>query len=80
MNRNFKQRIQSQDKSNVMGIDEYVKQLGMEEGWAEGEEKKSRLFVENMLSSTDFLIEKIASLAAVSADFVNKVKGALTAG
>ena len=63
-----------------MGIDEYVKQLGMEEGWAEGEEKKSRLFVENMLSSTDFLIEKIASLAAVSADFVNKVKGALTAG
>jgi len=39
MNRIFKESIQSQDKNNIMGIDEYLKQIGKEEGLAEGIEK-----------------------------------------
>ena len=79
MNRIFKEKIQSQDKNNIMGIDEYLKMVGREEGLAEGEEKSKRLFVENLLSGTDFPAEKIASLASVTLDFVNKIKNELKA-
>jgi predicted transposase YdaD len=36
MNRVFKQKIQSHDKNNVMGIDEYLKMVAKEEGLEEG--------------------------------------------
>jgi hypothetical protein len=82
MNRIFTNRIQPQDKNNIMGIDEYLKMVGKEEGLEEGleqgrkqeRENSSRLFVENLLSSTDFPGEKIASLANVTIEFVNEIK------
>jgi len=70
MNRIFKERIQSHDKNNIMGIDEYVRQ----EAKQEERENSSRLFVENLLKGSDFSIEKIASLANVTVSFVKKVK------
>jgi hypothetical protein len=79
MNRIFKERIQPQDKNNIMGIDEYLKQVGKEEGLAEGKENSSRLFVENLLKDGGFPIEKIASLANVTADFVKEIKKDLKA-
>jgi hypothetical protein len=91
MNRIFKERIQPQDKNNIMGIDEYLKQVGKEEGLAEGLEKgleqgmekgrenSSRLFVENLLKDGRFPIDKIASLANVTVDFVKKIKKDLKA-
>ena len=76
MNRNFKERIQSQDKSNVMGIDEYIKMVAKEEGLAEGKEEQNRLFVTNLLKE-GFPIKKIASLANVTLAFVRTVKADL---
>jgi len=97
MNCNFEQRIQSHDKNNIMGIDEYLKMIGKEEGLAEGMkkgmkkgiqkgkeagiaegiEKGTRLFVENLLKE-GFSLQKIASLANVTTDFVKSVKKDLT--
>jgi hypothetical protein len=81
MNRTFRERIQSHDKDNIMGIDEYLKQVGKEEGraegFAEGREDSSRLFVENLLKDSDFHEEKIASLANVTIDFVKEIKNNL---
>jgi hypothetical protein len=88
MNRNFKERIQSQDKSNVMGIEEYIKMVAKEEGLAEGlaeglekgiekgKEESNRLFVTNLLKE-GFPIKKIASLANVTIAFVKTVKADL---
>jgi len=78
MNRIFTERIQSQDKNNVMGIDEYMKEVGKEEGRKEERENNSRLFVENLLKDGSFSIKKIASLANVTVNFVNKIKNGLT--
>ncbi len=85
MNRIFKERVQSHDKNNIMGIDEYVKMVakeegmeeGREQGRVEGEERKSRFFVENLLSNTDFSVEKISSLAGVAVEFVMEIKSGL---
>jgi flagellar biosynthesis/type III secretory pathway protein FliH len=91
MNRIFTERIKPQDKNNIMGIDEYLKQVGKEEGLAEGLEKgleqgmekgresSSRLFVENLLKDGSIPIDKIASLANVTVDFVKKIKKDLKA-
>ena len=80
MNLNFKNRIESKDKNNIMGIDEYLKMVGKEEGLAEGIEKgkeeSNRLFVENLLKE-GFPIKKIASLANVTITFVKTVKADL---
>jgi predicted transposase/invertase (TIGR01784 family) len=65
-----------------MNIDDYVKMIakeeeleeGLEKGRIEGEEKSKRIFVENLLSNTDFTVEKIASLADVTVEFVNQIK------
>ena len=73
MNRIFRRRIQSQDKNNIMGIDEYVKMVAKEEA----RENYSWLFVENLLKGSDFSAEKIASLANVTVEFVNKIKNGL---
>jgi len=68
-------------KTNTMGILEQVKQMKLEaakeEGREQGREERSRLFVENLLSSTGFSAKKIADLAGVSVPFVNKVKASL---
>ena len=69
-----------------MNIDDYVKMIakeegleeglekGLEKGRIEGEEKSKRVFVMNLLSNTDFTVEKIASLANVTVEFVNQIK------
>ncbi len=93
MNRNFRKEIKSQDKNDIMGIDEYLKQEGKKEGLAEGikkgmkegmekgiekgQENSRRLFVENLLKNSNFSVAKIASLANVTVEFVNKVKNGL---
>jgi predicted transposase/invertase (TIGR01784 family) len=82
MNRIFRERVQSHDKDNIMNIDDYVKMISKEEGLEEGKregrkegvEKSKRLFVENLLSNTDFTVKKIASLANVTIKFVNQIK------
>ena len=73
MNRTFRERVELYDKNKVMSVDEFVEQKGIEIG----EERKSRLFVENLLSNTEFSAEKIASLADVPVEFVDKVKAGL---
>ena len=64
-----------------MGIIEQLAQIkseeAREEGRAEGQEISSRLFVENLLKNTEFSLEKVASLANVSVDFVRTVKSTL---
>ena len=70
MNRNFSVRVQSYDKNNIMGIDEYIKLVAKEE--------QTRLFVGNLLKE-DFPLEKIASLANVTVDFVKEIKNDPTA-
>ena len=60
-----------------MGIIEQVKQMKIDEARHEAEEKRNRLFVENLLSSTSFSPKKIADLAGVTIAFVNKVKASL---
>jgi hypothetical protein len=81
MNRIFRERIQSHDKNNIMGINEYVKMVAKEEGLEQGrmEERESnhRVFVENLLKGSDFSVEKIASLANVTVELVNQIKGEL---
>ena len=49
-------------------------QKGLERGRAEERENTSTAFVQNLLANTEFSIEKIASLANVSVDFVKKVQ------
>jgi hypothetical protein len=71
MNRSFRERIESQDKNDVMGTLEYVRM--------ESREETSRLFVENLLKESEFSVEKIASLANVKVEFVNDVKEDLKA-
>jgi hypothetical protein len=75
-----RERIQSQDKIHIMGIDEFVKLEGIEEGIEIGREEKSRLFVENLLRETDFSSEKISGLADVTVDYVNEVRKSVKAG
>jgi hypothetical protein len=66
------------DKKYTMGIIEQVAEMreaeGMKKGLKRGEKKASRLFVENLLNNSNFSLQKIASLANVSIDFVKKVK------
>jgi hypothetical protein len=77
MNRTFRERIQSQDKNHVMGIDEYVKMEGIEQGIEQGIEIRNRQFVENLLRKTEFSTEKIAALADVTVEFVDEVRNSL---
>jgi hypothetical protein len=82
MNRIFKERIQSRNKNNPMGIEEFVRQEGLEiglrrgrkEGKAKGRQEERRVLVQNLLSGTRFSVAKIASLANVTAEFVERVK------
>lgn len=68
-NRKFDNLFKATDKASVMNTVEYLKM--------EGREEAATTFVENLLKGSDFPVEKIASLANVSVEFVNKVKGQL---
>jgi len=79
INHIFMQQVdQITGKKNTMGIIEQLAQIkseeALEKGRAEGQEISSRLFVENLLRNTEFSLEKVASLANVSVDFVHTVK------
>jgi len=74
MNSNFRAGIQSQDKNNVMGIDEYLKQVGKEEGLEEGRKEEQEKSVRIFLTNTEFSVDKIASLVGVSIPYVEKIK------
>ena len=73
MNRIFRERIRSQDKSNIMGIEEYLKSVGREQGV----EEASRQFVENLIRADKFSDKEISDLAAVTVDYVRKVRAEL---
>lgn len=68
-NRKFDSLFKETDKTSVMNTVEYLKM--------EGKEEAATAFVENLLKGSDFVVEKIASLANVSVEFVNKVKNQL---
>jgi hypothetical protein len=68
-NRKFDHLFRQTDKTSVMNTVEYLKM--------EGKEEAATAFVENLLKGSDFAVEKIASLANVSVEFVNKVKSQL---
>jgi predicted transposase YdaD len=72
-NRKFDNLFRQTDKTSVMNTVEYLKM----EGRSEGKKEAAVAFVENLLKGCDFSIEKIASLANVSVEFVNKVKSKL---
>jgi len=68
-NRKFDNLFKETDKTSVMNTVEYLRM--------EGKEEAATAFVENLLKGSDFVVEKIASLANVSVEFVNKVKNQL---
>jgi hypothetical protein len=72
--RKFDNLFKETDKNNVMNTVEYIKMEGREEGIAEGKEKAAMAFVENLLKGSEFTVDKIASLANVSVEFVKEVK------
>jgi len=53
-----------------MGLIEQIREIKIQEV----REEEAKRFIENLLSNTDFSLEKIASLAGVSVPFVEKVK------
>jgi hypothetical protein len=65
-NRKFDNLFRRTDKTSVMNTVEYLKM--------EGKEEAAVSFVQNLLRGSDFNVEKIASLANVSIEFVNEVK------
>ena len=61
--------------SQYIKIEEDVLFLkGIEKGVESTSENKNRQFVINLLNGTDFSVEKIANLASVSIDFVEKIR------
>lgn len=69
MDRIFTERIYSPNKTDIMGIDEYIRMEAIEEA--------QESFVKNLLTDLDLPDEKIASLANVTVEFVNEVKADL---
>jgi hypothetical protein len=65
-NRKFDNLFKQTDKTSVMNTVEYLKM--------EGKEEAATVFVENLLKGSDFTVEKIASLANVTVEFVNEVR------
>ena len=70
MNRIFTEQVKADDKSNIMGTIEYVKQEAEEKGRM----KKEASVVLNLLTQTNFSDEKIADLVGVSVAFVEEVR------
>ena len=67
--RKFDNLFRQTDKTSIMNTVEYLKM--------EGREEATVSFVQNLLKQSDFAVEKIASLANVSGEFVNKIKSKL---
>jgi flagellar biosynthesis/type III secretory pathway protein FliH len=61
------------EKGIEQGIEKGIEQ-GIEKGSEDTSESKSRQFVISLLTGTDFSVEKIANLASVSIEFVEKIK------
>ena len=57
----------------LKGIEKGIEE-GIEKGIESTSEKKNRQFVISLLNGTDFSVEKIANLASVSIEFVEKIK------
>lgn len=78
MYRKFDQRIRSNHKYVVMNMVEYLRQEakeeGLEEGRTEGRTEGLASAVNNMMATTEFSDEMIASLIGVSVDFVKKIR------
>lgn len=75
--RKFDNLFRQTDKTSVMNTIEYLKAEGREEGIEVGKEQATAAFVENLLKGSGFSIEKIASLANVSVEFVKEIKSKL---
>jgi len=74
----FDQQIASlTERSKTMGIEEFLLDQAKREGREQERSAKDTDFTRNLLSSTDFSVERIAQLVGVSADFVLKVKNEL---
>ncbi len=72
-NRKFDNEFKETEKNDFMKMDDFIRMEAREETIVE----TSTTFVENLLKGSDFTTEKIASLANVSIEFVNKVKSKL---
>lgn len=78
----FDQQIDSiTNQPKNMGLEEFLlyraEKLGMRQGLAQGIEQQNKLLIQNLLTQTDFTVEKIASLVGVSTDVVVKIKTTL---
>jgi hypothetical protein len=74
----FEKEIDSiNGNTEPMGIEEIVKQLMAEEFREEEAKKQKQNFVTNLLQSTNFADEKIASLADVPLAFVQHIRSSL---
>jgi hypothetical protein len=74
MNRIFTKQVRSYDKNNVMNTIEFVRMEAKEEGLAEGRTAGLVAAVKNIIATTEFSDEKIASLIGVTVDFVKEVR------
>ncbi len=79
LNLNFLSNMESitsffSDEKDILYIK--GKKEGIEKGKKEGVEKGKEVFVRNLLSHTDFSLEKIAALADVTVDFVQRIQEA----
>lgn len=71
--RKFEEEYKPFDKFKVMDTQEFLTAKGIEIGM----ERSAATFVENLLKESNFTIEKIASLANVTVDFVKEIKSKL---
>ena len=65
-NLKFDKLFEQKDKPSFMNTDEYL--------IMEAKEEATAAFIRNLLKETDFSVEKIASFANVTVEFVNEVK------
>jgi hypothetical protein len=65
-------------KTNTMGILEQLVDIKSKEAREEGLEEGNKKAVKAFLTNTEFSVEKIASLVAVSVSFVEQVKKSLS--
>lgn len=61
-------------KTEGMGIEEFILDRTKKEGIRQGEEQKAISFTKKLLEETSYSIEEIAHFAGESVEFVNKVK------
>jgi hypothetical protein len=80
-NRKFDDLFEQTDKTSVMNTVEYLKAEGREEGIEVGidlgKEQATVAFVENLLKESGFTLDKIASLANVTVEFVQEARSRL---